>query len=1059
MPSNSAPSSPSSHALRDVIEETHTLPEAEMASRLLAFIDAQDIDYKGVENTAAQLIEKVRTTPRKNVAIENFLSEFGLTTPEGIALMCLAEALLRVPDADTAGLLIQDKLSKANWEDHIKTADDLFLSLSSWALMMSGKVMKDGKAITGASSKTVMGKMVKRMGEPVIRQAMLQAMKILGQQFVMGQTIEDAIKRAAEWEKKGYRYSYDMLGEGARTADDAARYFRSYADAINAIGAAAVKNNPNGRPATRAGISVKLSALHPKYTFANRKKAVPDLVRMLRELALSCKKYDIGLTVDAEEANRLDISLSVIEDVFLDPELSGWDGFGLALQAYQKRALYVIDWLADLSRKGGKRIMVRLVKGAYWDSEIKHAQIHGHDGYPVYTRKAMTDLAYNACAIKLMNLTDCFYPQLATHNAYTAATILTLAKDVRAKGDYEFQRLHGMGEPLYHTITENYDVGCRIYAPVGTHKDLLPYLVRRMLENGANSSFVHQIMDENIPVSRLTESPSHKVRNFKTIPHPQIPLPRDMFNTRINSHGIDVNTYSNEHRIKKALAEMQKSFEKKPYEIGSIIDGKVVKKGTATPITHPGDLDMVLGTLYLADEDLIQKAIDSCVIGFETYKKVSASERADILNTIADLFEKHHDELLALCTFEAGKTWQDGVDEIREAVDFCRYYAVQGRSIFDGKHPLPGPTGESNSISYHPRGPWACISPWNFPLAIFTGQVVAALMAGNSVIAKAAEQTSLIAYRAVELMHEAGIPKDALHLVIGKGSTVGPLLTADERVKGFAFTGSTGVAKQLQREIAAREGAIIPLIAETGGQNAMIVDNTALPEQVVDDVIRSAFGSAGQRCSALRVLFLQDEIAPTIITMLKGAMDELKVGSPLKHSTDVGPVIDSRALKTLKDHIKRMKNEATLLYACDAPEDGTYCPPHVFEIPALDTLTQEVFGPILHIVRFKGGDLNAVIEAINATGYGLTLGIHSRIDFAVDDIASHINVGNAYVNRSMTGAVVGVQPFGGEGLSGTGPKAGGPQYLYRFATERTVSVNTTAAGGNTSLMTMQEADE
>ncbi|MBK66543.1 MAG: bifunctional proline dehydrogenase/L-glutamate gamma-semialdehyde dehydrogenase [Rickettsiales bacterium] len=1042
---------------RTEIQAHYHTPEVEATVGLLDFVENSELNLKKVQARAEELIDYVRNAPRKTVTIENFLAEYGLTTDEGIALMCLAEALLRVPDSRTANRLIEDKLGSADWDSHIEKANDLFLSLSSWGLMLSGKVVKEERDIMGASKKSMLGRVVKRMGEPVIRNAMLQAMKILGQQFVMGQTIEAAIKRAVSMEKKGYRYSYDMLGEASRTFKDADRYFNSYADALEKIGQNAVETKPNGSSIDRSGISVKLSALHPRYMLTKSDTCVPFLVAKLKELSLRAKHYDIGLTVDAEECSRLDISLDVIEQVFLDPELDGWEGFGIALQAYQKRAFYVIDWLEALSKKAGRKIMVRLVKGAYWDTEIKHAQTMGDPGFPVFTRKVITDLSYNACAVKLLSKKDVFYPQLATHNAYTAATILHLAEENNLN-DYEFQRLHGMGEPLYDSVKENYHAACRIYAPVGTHKDLLPYLVRRMLENGANSSFVNKVTDKDVPIVELVTPPQQKIREFKQIAHPKIPLPIDILNTRANSSGFDIEDRGNRDYIEGYIQSFKSK--KKKFEIGSLIDGKTIKSGAKIDITNPSRTDHILGDLYLSDESVINKAIDTAQDGYKAWSKTPAAERADALEKLADLLEENRDELIAICALEAGKTLDDCVDEVREAVDFCRYYAFQGRNIFAGPIELPGPTGESNTLSYHSRGVWACISPWNFPLAIFTGQVVAALMAGNSVIAKPAEQTSLVAYRAVELMHEAGIPASALQLVLGKGSMVGPILTADERIKGFAFTGSVPVAKQINREIAAREGAIIPLIAETGGQNCMIVDNTALAEQVTDDVIRSAFQSAGQRCSAMRVLFLQEEIAPIIIEMLTGAMEAVDLGDPTLAFTDVGPVIDERALKGLKAHVEKLEKDpkAKLIHKLETPKDldGTFMPPHLFEIEDLDQLEEEVFGPIAHIIRYKGEDLNKVLKKINDTGFGLTLGIHTRIDFAAHDISQHVNVGNIYVNRNMVGAVVGVQPFGGEGLSGTGPKAGGPSYLLRFATERAISVNTTASGGNASLISLTD---
>lgn len=1038
---------------REAIDSHYRVDETQAVDVLKSFLQFHDADHTAVKQTAKKLIEHVRATPRKTVAVENFLQEYGLTTPEGIALMCLAEALLRVPDSDTADKLIEDKITKADWNKHVKTASDMFLTMSSFGLMLSGKVMDEKRDLMGTSSKSLIGKMVKRMGEPVIRQALYQTMKMMGQQFVMGQTIDAAINRAKELEAQNFRYSYDMLGEGARTNADAARYYKVYSDAIDVIGAKVNASMPQGDHRTRAGISVKISAIHPQYHFAHRHECLPELTKKLKALALKCKKYNIGLTVDAEEADRLDLSLDLLEAVFLDKELDGWEGFGLALQAYQRRAFYVIDWLKALSEKAGRKIMVRLVKGAYWDTEIKVAQINGMTEYPVFTRKVLTDLSYNACAVKLLQNTNHFYPQLATHNAYTVATILKLANENNVT-DFEFQKLHGMADPLYSHVVKGHKVPCRIYAPVGTHKDLLPYLVRRMLENGANSSFVNQIGDITVPIDTMLKSPLEIVSGLNSIPHPKIPLPKDLYQPeRPNSKGYDMKERANE----ASMLEKIRDYKSKPWVAAPLVSGKEIRNADhSKEMVSPIDHAISLGTVYSMGESDIRKAMDAAQKGFENWSLTPVTVRAKALEKYADLLEENLEKLVSICVYEAGKSVQDSIDEVREAVDFCRYYAAQGVKNFANPVRLPGPTGEENYLSYHGRGVFFCVSPWNFPLAIFTGQVAAALMAGNSVLAKPAEQTSIIAYEAVKLMHQAGIPTDVLHLIIGKGSVVGPILTSHPKLAGVCFTGSTATAKSINLSLASKEGPIVPLIAETGGQNAMIVDNTALPEQVVDDVIKSAFLSAGQRCSALRVLFLQEEIANPIITMLKGSMDNLKLGDTSVLTNDIGPVIDKRALETLEKHIDRMKKEATFLHTIRKPTHGTFCAPHLFEIPSIDILIEEVFGPVLHVVRFKSDERQDVINAINSTGYGLTLGIHSRIDFAVNEIASQVKVGNTYINRAMTGAVVGVQPFGGEGLSGTGPKAGGPSYLYRFSTERVVSINTTASGGNASLISLSD---
>ncbi len=715
---------------RDQIAAHYRVDETQAVDVLKAYLQKHDADHTAVKQTAKTLIEHVRATPRKTIAVENFLQEYGLTTPEGIALMCLAEALLRVPDSATANKLIEDKITKADWQDHIKTADDLFLSMSSFALMLSGKVMNENRSLIGVSSKSVIGKMVKRMGEPVIRQALYQTMKMMGQQFVMGQTIDAAIERAKELEAKNFRYSYDMLGEGARTNADAERYYKVYSDAIDVIGQRVNASMPQGDHRTRAGISVKISAIHPQYHFAHRHECLPELIQKLKALSLKCKKYNIGLTVDAEEADRLDLSLDLIEAVFLDKDLEGWEGFGLALQAYGRRAFYVIDWLKALSEKAGRKIMVRLVKGAYWDTEIKLAQIGGMTEYPVFTRKVLTDLSYNACAVKLMQNTKHFYPQLATHNAYTVATILKLAND-NGITDFEFQKLHGMADPLYAHVVKNHNVPCRIYAPVGTHKDLLPYLVRRMLENGANSSFVNQIGDVTVPLDTMLKSPLEEVSGLNSIPHPKIPQPKDLYHPeRINSKGYDMKEIKNEtHMLEKI-----RDYKSKPWCAASLVLGKEIKnednsKTSVSPIDHA----ISLGKVYSLGETDIRHAMDSAVAGFENWSLTPVAVRAKAINTYADLLEENLEKLVSICVYEAGKSVQDSIDEVREAVDFCRYYAAQAVKNFSNPIRLPGPTGEENYLSYHGRGVFFCVSPWNFPLAIFTGQVVAALMAGNSV--------------------------------------------------------------------------------------------------------------------------------------------------------------------------------------------------------------------------------------------------------------------------------------------------------------------------------------
>ncbi|MGH6932599.1 MAG: bifunctional proline dehydrogenase/L-glutamate gamma-semialdehyde dehydrogenase PutA, partial [Dongiaceae bacterium] len=998
---------------------------------------------------ARDLVQKVRELRVGQGGLDAFLHTYQLSTREGVVLMCLAEALLRIPDADTADLLIKDKLAGAEWEKHLGSSESMFVNAPTWALMLTGRVMRLEEG-AGSDFGGVLRRLVTRSGEPVIRQAVTQAMKILGRQFVMGRDIEEAIERAEALEKRGFRYSYDMLGEAARTMRDAERYDRAYHAAIATIGRAASGRGPIESP----GISVKLSALHPRHEFAQSKRVMDELVPRLAALARAAMTADIGFTIDAEEAERLDLSLDVIEAVSGDPTLAGWDGLGLAVQAYQKRAVSVIDWLADMARRHRRRLMVRLVKGAYWDSEIKWSQERGLPGYPVFTRKASTDLSYLVCARKLLADPAAFYPQFATHNAHSLAAVLEMAGDRR---DYEFQRLHGMGEALYDQVvgSDKLGIAARIYAPVGSHEDLLAYLVRRLLENGANTSFVNRIVDEKAPIGELVADPVAKVRRLPVKPHPRIPLPVRMFgDERPNSRGIDL---TNLDELKPLAAAMSNAAAQS--WVAAPMIGGVAGGGAARPIHDPADRRRTVGQVREAAAGDVNRAVGRAVRVAEDWSSTPATERADCLARAADLMEQSRAELMGLAVREAGKTVPDALAEIREAVDFCRYYAARARADFAAPIALPGPTGERNQIELHGRGVFACISPWNFPLAIFCGQVTAALAAGNGVIAKPAEQTPLIAAAAVGILHRAGIPADVLHLLPGDGPKVGAPLVNDPRIAGVAFTGSTETARAINRALAARNGPIVPLIAETGGQNAMIVDSSALPEQVVRDVLISSFQSAGQRCSALRVLFVQRDIADKLEEMLAGAMAELKVGDPSLLSTDVGPVIDQEAKSNLEAHAQRMARDGKLIFATPLGRDtehGSFVAPRTFRIDRLDRLEREVFGPILHVIHFDSDRLDAVLDAINATGYGLTLGIHSRIDETVRRIHGRLRVGNAYVNRNMIGAVVGVQPFGGEGLSGTGPKAGGPRYLHRFATERTLTIDTTAAGGNASLMSLEE---
>ncbi|WP_120497015.1 bifunctional proline dehydrogenase/L-glutamate gamma-semialdehyde dehydrogenase PutA [Kiloniella sp. EL199] len=1033
--------------LMTTLRLAYRMDETQAVNDLVNGLDLSSDALDRISARARDLVKEVRKSRVGQGGIDAFMHEFELSSKEGVVLMCLAEALLRVPDSETIDKLIRDKLSSADWEAHLGHSDSLFVNASTWALMLTGRVVNIKKEESSDFS-GLFQRMVQKSGEPVIRKAVRQAMKILGRQFVMGRSINEALDRAVEDEKKGYRYSYDMLGEGARTMPDADRYFEAYRTAIAEIGKAAAGRGVIDSP----GISIKLSAIHPRYEFTHRARVMSEVVSRLKELALDAKRYDIGLTVDAEEADRLEISLDVLEAVSGDPELKGWNGLGLAVQAYQKRSPFVIDWLADMAHRHGRRLMVRLVKGAYWDTEIKLAQEEGQEGYPVYTRKVSTDVSYLACARKMLADPEAFYPQFASHNAHTVASIMEMAGPEQ---DFEFQRLHGMGEALYDQVVGKAGKGypVRIYAPVGSHEDLLAYLVRRLLENGANSSFVNRIQDEKLPIDEIIADPILKARSLFNIPHPQIPLPLHLFGTeRLNSKGLDLSDAVQLSQIGKDVHK----FSNEGWHGGPIIGG-VEQAGVNHSVTSPSDRRNKVGEIAWASAEQAENALARADRAWWEWDQTPASVRGDCLERMADLLEENTAEFMALCMREAGKTTADAIAEIREAVDFCRYYAVKCRQDFGDPLVMPGPTGERNELSMHGRGVFLCISPWNFPLAIFLGQVSAALAAGNAVIAKPAEQTGLVATRAIKLFHQAGIPGDVLHLLPGDGPTVAGPLLSDDRIKGVAFTGSTETAKLIQRALAARDGEIVPLIAETGGQNAMIVDSTALPEQIVRDVLASSFQSAGQRCSALRVLFLQDDVADKILTMLAGAMDQLTVGDSSLLSTDVGPVIDEDALAMLNKHVAQMKTEAKIIRELPLPQstsNGTFIAPVAFEIAGLHQLKKEVFGPVLHVIRYKASELDSIIDQINNSGFGLTLGIHSRIDETVNYIARRVRVGNAYVNRNQIGAIVGVQPFGGMGLSGTGPKAGGPRYLHRFATEHSISIDTTAAGGNTSLMTL-----
>jgi RHH-type proline utilization regulon transcriptional repressor/proline dehydrogenase/delta 1-pyrroline-5-carboxylate dehydrogenase len=1009
-----------------------------IAARLLETARLSAEQDARIDRTATRLIAAIRANDDRIGGIEDMLREFALSTKEGLALMVLAEALLRVPDARTADQFIEDKLGQGDFVHHETKSSAFLVNASAWALGMSARVIAPGETPQGT-----IGRLAKRLGLPAVRAATRQAMRLMGSHFVLGETIEAALARAEPHSEGSARYSFDMLGEGARTATDAERYYNSYASAIEAIGRTAGDRPLPERP----GISVKLSALHPRFEAVSHKRVMTELVPRLIDLARRARAYDLNFTVDAEEADRLELSLEVIAAAFGDASLKGWDGFGLAVQAYQKRAESVIVYTDELARTLGRRMMVRLVKGAYWDTEIKRAQERGLDDYPVFTRKAMTDLNYVACAQKLLALRSRLFPQFATHNALTVATVLELAG---GETGFEFQRLHGMGEALYARLSEDRPkLACRTYAPVGSHRDLLAYLVRRLLENGANSSFVAIAADEAVPIATLLRRPADIIGDAANARHPNIRIPRDLYQPqRQNSRGIEFGERAALSELLAAIAAETNSIVAAP-----LINGGM-KAGTARQLVSPIDQTTSVGSVIDATPVQANEAIAAAREGFASWSRTPAATRAEILENAADLLEQRRAHFIALLQREGGKTLDDALSEVREASDFCRYYAAEGRKRFGEGETMPGPTGESNVLLLRGRGVFIAISPWNFPLAIFLGQVTAALMAGNAVVAKPAEQTPLIAAEAIRLLHEAGVPTSALHLVPGDGK-IGAALAAHRDVAGVVFTGSTEVAWAINRTLAAKDGPIVPLIAETGGINAMIVDATALPEQVADDVAMSAFRSTGQRCSALRLLFVQDDVADRMIEMISGAANELRVGDPRDLATHVGPVIDTEAKQRLESHIARMKNEARAHFAGIAP-GGNYVAPHIFELSDADQLTEEVFGPVLHVVRYRPEKLDDVLQSIERSGYGLTLGIHSRIDDTIEAVIERLSVGNVYVNRNMIGAVVGVQPFGGHGLSGTGPKAGGPHYLTRFAAEQTVTINTAAAGGNAALMSGEE---
>ena len=1015
------------------ISPLYCIRESIWLKQLLRLAQPTEVEAQQAITLTTQFIERVRADKKAVHMIDALLLEYSLDTREGVLLMCLAEALMRVPDKATADALIRDKLSVADWQSHLKSSDSLFVNASTWGLMLTDKVINYDQRENTSPTKAL-NSLVTKFSEPVIRQAMHQAMKIMGHQFVLGRDINEALKNTETPRSQGFSYSFDMLGEAALTSTDAQKYYDDYFNAISELAKFKSKKATGPEPS----ISIKLSALHPRYEAANEERVLTELFETVLALLQHAREQNVAITIDAEEADRLEISLKLFAKLYQDDSIKGWGKFGLVVQAYSKRALPVITWLAALAKQQGNCIPMRLVKGAYWDTELKLAQQHGHEDYPVYTRKEATDVSYLACARLLLSdhIRGCIFPQFASHNAQTIAAIASMA----SHQDFEFQRLHGMGDALYHHAKNllNYDV--RIYAPVGSHKDLLPYLVRRLLENGANSSFVHRLVDARCPVDELTEHPVDTLRSRSSLPNPRIMSPPKIFGKqRKNSKGLACDIESEWLPFKQQVDCFLKDH---VWHAHSIIGG-AQQPGQSHPVIAPYDHKITVGQQEWANETQAQQAIEHAHMAFSNWCDTPVKERATYLLKLADKLEENLPELVALCHREAGKTVMDSIDEVREAVDFLRYYPTQAELAFTDPIEQAHFNGGMQQTQYEGVGVFVCISPWNFPLAIFIGQVSAALVAGNTVVAKPAEQTSLIAHRCIELLLETGLPNNVVQLLIGSGAQLGSTLTSDPRVAGVVFTGSTPTAQTINRQLAKRHTLPVPFIAETGGQNAMIVDSTALPEQVVRDVLRSAFASAGQRCSALRVLYVQQDIAARIIELIQGAMAQMQVGNPEYLSTDVGPVIDEKAQNRLLDHIQWLDQKAKFLARVSLPKsqkNSTFVAPCAYEIESIEQLTEEHFGPILHVIQYKARDLDDVIKQINDSGFGLTLGVHSRNERTYRHIEAHAQVGNCYINRDQVGAVVGVQPFGGQGLSGTGPKAGGPHYLYRFA-KACVSVN------------------
>lgn len=1040
------PDTASEQALRAAIDAAYLADEAELLTTLAAYCDG--LQHTKSQQQAHQLLthsRKLKTVP----LLTNFMNEFSLSSDEGIVLMCLAEALLRIPDSATQSRLIRDKLSAPDWESHIGHSPSLMVNASAWGLLLTGRLVKPGDE-EQLRNGHFLKRILNQLGEPLIRKAMQQAMQILGSQFVAGETLNEAVQTCTQLNTADNAYSYDMLGEAALTATDAKHYLTRYRSALLQLGEFKTQH-PN---APTHSISIKLSALHPRFESAQRVRVQQELTPKLIELAQLAKQFNIGLTIDAEEASRLELLLDCFQTVFSQPALKNWTGLGVAVQAYQKRALPVLHWLQQLASSQAKLIPVRLVKGAYWDTEIKRAQAQGLSGYPVFTRKQATDVSYLACARYLLANTQAFFPQFATHNALTIANIQQLANGHQP---YEFQRLYGMGESIYaaYRALAKQPKSCCVYVPVGRQSDLLPYLVRRMLENGANTSFVYQAGDPKIAIETLLADPFEAIKRVSFSPHPAIPLPAQIYSDRKNSNGINVDSPSELNDTQRQLCHAATIN----YFAEPVVHRHQQAQEQAHDIISPADRHTLIGKVFNTPPAMIADVIEDAVRAQTAWSQTAVDKRAEILELAAELFNTHQHSLMHLCIHEAGRCLRDAQAEVREAIDFCRYYAQQARQLFNAKQNFQGVVGEQNQGLWQGRGVFVCISPWNFPLAIFTGQIAAALVAGNSVIAKPASATPLCGMQIIKYLHQAGVPRDVLQFLTGPSEQLGALLTSDTRISGVAFTGSTTAAQQINQRLAARDAPIASMVAETGGQNVMIADSSALPEQLVKDVIRSAFNSAGQRCSALRVLCLAEEIAEDTLKLLKGAMQQLSIGNPADEATDIGPVINAQACEKLHRHIDYLRSIQAPIFQLSMPATtahGNFFPPTLCELENMQQLRGEVFGPILHVIRYRHENLDQLIASINLTGYGLTLGIHSRIQTTIDHICQHVKVGNIYINRDMVGAVVGAQPFGGCGLSGTGPKAGGPHYLHRFANEITVSENTAAIGGSTSLLMLDD---